>query len=97
MELRDSDPGQERARAGHLRGRYKAGALTLAEYRDRVGDPVGDETTVEINGEMIDYAAHPWPVVEQLFAEARSDSAGGGAEGGGDGESDDELLLDPTE
>lgn len=96
VELRHSDPGQEQAREEHLRARYKAGGLTLAEYRERVGDPVGDETTVEINGEMIDYAAHPWPVVEQLFAEARSDSSGD-AEGGGDGESDDGLLLDPTE
>lgn len=89
VELRYSDPREERAREEQARERYAAGAITYREYRELVGDDMTDaDTTVEINGETIDYGEHPRDVVEHLFRNARSDpdADADASEEGDDGE-----------
>ena len=73
-----SDPREEHAKEQRLREQYQAGVVTLEQYRERspqneplAGD--GDDTTIEVGGEVIDYAAHPWPVVQRLISAAAGD------------------------
>jgi hypothetical protein len=74
VALRYTDPREARAEEQHAREQYEAGLLTYREYRERVGDEMGDaETTVVINGEEIDYGQYPKPVVEALLVNARND------------------------
>jgi hypothetical protein len=78
VELRYTDPREERAAEQHAREQYTDGLLTYREYRERVGDDMGDaETTVVINGEEIDYGDYPKPVVEALLINARNDDPPG--------------------
>jgi hypothetical protein len=78
VSLQFSDPRQERAHEEFVRERYGAGLATYREVRNDIGagDP-DDETTVTINGETIDYGAHPKPVVEALLVDARNDDPPG--------------------
>jgi len=78
VELRYTDPRQARAEEEQARERYRDGVLTYREYREKVGDDMSDvETTVEINGQEVDYGSFPKPVVESLLIDARSDPAPG--------------------
>jgi hypothetical protein len=78
VDLRYTDPREARAEEQHAREQYQAGLLTYREYRERVGDEMGDaETTVVINGEEIDYGQYPKPVVEALLVNARNDDPPG--------------------
>lgn len=70
FRMRYTDPVEERRREQQLRERYTAGALTYAEYRQRLGEDVGD-TVVAIDGTEVDYGSHPRFVVEQLIRDAR--------------------------
>lgn len=78
VALRHSDPRQEAAAEERARQRYQDGVITYREYREAVGDDMSDvETTVEINGDTIDYGAYPKPVVESLLVNSRSNPAPG--------------------
>jgi len=84
VDLRYSDPRQARAEEEHARERYNDGGLTYREYRETVGDDMSDvDTTVVINGEVIDYGAFPKPVVESLLTDARNDDPPGTPSAGG--------------
>ena len=76
VELRYTDPREERAHEEWLLEQYVKGAITYRELREGLGDDMSDEdTVVEINGTEIDYGSHPKPVVQALLADARSDDA----------------------
>jgi len=78
VELRYSDPRQERAEEEQARQQYKDGVLTYREYREAVGDDMSDvDTTVVINDEVVDYGAYPKPVVESLLMNARNEDPPG--------------------
>ena len=84
VELRYSDPRQARAEEEQARQRYQDGVLTYREYREAVGDDMTDvDTTVELNGQVIDYGAYPRPVVESLLTDARNDDPPGTPSAGG--------------
>ena len=78
VEVKFSDPRQERSQEEFVRDRYNAGLATYNEVRNEIGegDP-DDETTVEIGGQTVDYGEHPRPVVESLLIDARSNPAPG--------------------
>jgi len=78
VELKFSDPRQERAQESFVRDRWNAGLATYQEVRNDIGegDP-DDETTVTINGTTIDYGEHPQHVVEALLVDARNDDPPG--------------------
>jgi phage portal protein BeeE len=78
VELKFSDPRQERAQEAFVRERWNAGLATYQEVRNDIGegDP-DDETTVTINGTTIDYGEHPQHVVESLLTDARNDDPPG--------------------
>jgi phage portal protein BeeE len=78
VELKFSDPRQERAQESFVRERWNAGLATYQEVRNDIGegDP-DDETTVTINGTTIDYGEHPQHVVEALLVDARNDDPPG--------------------
>jgi len=75
IRLAFTDPREERAREQRLREMFQSGGLTLREYVRRRGD--GDladneeRYTVTIDGETVDYGAHPRWVARELLAEAR--------------------------
>ena len=81
VALQFSDPRQERAHEEFVRQRWTDGLATYREVRNEIGaGEADDETTVEINGQTIDYGDHPRPVVESLLTDARNDDPPG--EGG---------------
>ena len=86
LDIRYTDPRQERLREQHLRERYEAGGLTYAEYRQQLGEDPGD-TVVEIGDEPVDFGGLPLPVLEHKLRDARSDQ---------DADSDDEDTDDPV-
>lgn len=88
VELRYTDPRQERADEQQARERYKDGAITYREYRELVGDDMSDvETVVEIGGATIDYGEYPKYIVDALLQDASSaEPAGPGGDGDGGGD-----------
>ena len=72
LDIRYTDPRQERLREQHLRERYEAGGLTYAEYRQQLGEDPGD-AVVQIGDEEVDYGGLPLPVLEHKLRDARSD------------------------
>ncbi len=78
VRLQFSDPRQERAHEEFVRDRWTAGLATYREVRNEIGEGnPDDETTVEINGQVIDYGEHPKHVVESLLTDARNDDPPG--------------------
>jgi hypothetical protein len=81
VRLQFSDPRQERAHEEFVRGRWESGLATYREVRSEIGEgEPDDDTTVEINGETVDYGEHPRPVVESLLVDARNNDAPGEGE-----------------
>jgi len=76
IQLRFTDPREERAREKRLREMYQQGGLTLRQYIRRRGDEdlAEDDLSVEVNGQTVEYGDHPKFVAEQLLREARSDA-----------------------
>jgi len=72
LDIRYTDPRQERLREQHLRERYEAGGLTYVEYRQQLGEDPGD-TVVEIGDDPVDFGDLPLPVLEHKLRDARSD------------------------
>jgi hypothetical protein len=78
VDLRFSDPREERAEEERARQQWTDGVITLREYREAIGDDMSDkDTTVMLNGQEIDYGAYPRPVVESLLTDARNDDPPG--------------------
>ncbi len=73
LDIRYTDPRQERLREQHLRERLEAGGLTYVEYRQQLGEDPGD-SVVEIGDEQINYGDLPLPVLEHKLRDARSDA-----------------------
>ena len=73
IQLRFTDPREERAREKRLREMYQQGGLTLRQYIRRRGDEdlAEDDLSVEVNGQTVEYGDHPKFVAEQLLREAR--------------------------
>ncbi|MFD1512454.1 phage portal protein [Halomarina rubra] len=71
LDITYSDPEQERAREEQLRERFTSGALPYAEYRQQLGEDPGD-TTIEVNGETVDYGDVPFPLVKALIGDAHN-------------------------
>lgn len=88
VELRQTNPAQERALEEHERKRFQAGGSTWNEYRKRTGHDHDDvDTVVEIGGEEIDYGDLPMPILKAKLRDAGADpDAGGFADGDGDGD-----------
>lgn len=85
VDLRYTDPREERAEEERARQQYKDGVITYREYRERQGDDMSDvDTTVMLNGQEIDYGAYPRPVVESLLTDARNDDPPGTEVAGGE-------------
>jgi hypothetical protein len=81
VRLQFSDPRQERAHEEFVRARWSKGLATYREVRNEIGEgEPDDETTVEINGQTIDYGEHPKHVVESLLTDARNDDPPGEGE-----------------
>jgi phage portal protein BeeE len=73
VDLRFSDPRQERAQEEFIRQRWQQGLATYREARGEIGEgEPDDETTVEVGGETIDYGEHPQFIVESLLIDARN-------------------------
>jgi len=72
LDIRYTDPRQERLREQHLRERYEAGGITYTEYRQQLGEDPGD-AVVQIGDEEIDFGSLPRPVLEHKLRDARSD------------------------
>jgi hypothetical protein len=70
LDIRYTDPRQERLREEHFRERYEAGGLTYTEYRQQLGEDPGD-TVVEVDGIEVDYGDHPKFVIEEQIRDAR--------------------------
>lgn len=78
VRLQHTDPREERAAEKQARQQWQDGVLTLAEYRERVGDGLDDmNTTVEIGGQTIDYSRYTKPVLDALLIDARNDDPPG--------------------
>jgi phage portal protein BeeE len=76
VDLRYTDPREERAEEERARQQYKDGVITYREYRERQGDDMSDvDTTVMLNGQEIDYGAYPKHVVGAMLADARTDES----------------------
>jgi len=74
VDLRYSDPREERIEEQRALDKYSEGAITYRELRERLGDDMADEdTTVVVNGQEIDYGSYPKPVVDTLLRDARND------------------------
>jgi hypothetical protein len=81
VELRYSDPREERIEEQRAIEKYEKGVLSYRELREAIGDDMSDvDTTVEINGETVDYGPHPKPVIESLLTDARNDDPPGEGE-----------------
>jgi hypothetical protein len=91
VDLRYSDPREERIEEQRALENWAKGATTYRELREDLGVDMSEEdTTVTINGTTIDYGEHPKHVVEAQLADARSDedAASPGEEMPGDGGED---------
>ena len=78
VDLRYTDPREERIEEQRALEDYQKGAATYRETRERLGDDMSDEdTTVEINGTTIDYGEYPKHVVDALLIDARNDDPPG--------------------
>jgi phage portal protein BeeE len=74
VDLKFSDPRQERAQEEFVRGRWQSGLATYREVRSEIGEGgADDDTTVTINGVTVDYGSYPKHVVEAMLADARTD------------------------
>ena len=73
VELRYSDPREERLNEQQAIEKWNNGGLTYNEFRSALGeDPSDEDTTVVLNGLEVDYGPHPKPVVESLLIDARA-------------------------
>ena len=72
VELRHTNPAQDRALEEHYREQFAAGGITWNEYRQKVGHDSDDvETTVEIGGEEIDFGDVPMPILKAKLSDAK--------------------------
>jgi hypothetical protein len=74
VRIQFSDPRQERSQERFIRERYSQNLATYREARNEIGagEP-DDDTTVEINGQTVDYGEHPPMVAKALLREARDE------------------------
>ena len=74
VALQFSDPRQERAQERFVRQRYRDGLATYREARGDIGEgDQDDDTSVVINGTVVDYGEHPLHVQKALLKDAQSD------------------------
>lgn len=77
IELRHTNPAQDRAMEEHYLDQLERGGLTFDEFYQRTGKNTDEiDTTVEIGGEVIDYGDMPLPVLQEKLRDARGASVG---------------------
>lgn len=81
VELRQTNPAQERAMAEHYLDQLERGGMTFNQFYRKTGRSDEVETVVDIGGETVDVGDVPMPVVEALLTDAT---------GGGDDDDDDD-------
>ena len=87
VELRHTNPAQDRAEEEHYLDQLHRGGLTFNEFYQRTGKNTEEiDTTVVIGGEEIDYGDLPFPVLEAKLRDASSAS---------DADLDDEDAMTP--
>jgi len=78
VELRYSDPREERLNEQQAIEKWNNDALTYREFREAIGEDATDEdTTVVMNGQLIDYGDMPKSVMEARLVDARNDDPPG--------------------
>lgn len=77
VELRHSDPREERAAEQQAIEKWNNDALTYREYREAIGQDATDEdTTVQMNGQTVDYGDMPKSVMEAVLTDVQNDEPG---------------------
>jgi hypothetical protein len=78
VALSHTDPREQRAQEEIAIEQYQQGALTYQEMREEMGDEMDDvNTTTTINGQEIDWASLPKPVLEAKLTDLRNDDPPG--------------------